>query len=729
MVVSDLVGHAFAAEATAGAQNRRRRHLINARLGAAIAALAMASPVFAAICPTVGKPTLGAEPQVIVDATCEDPGFNEHNFVIDKVTQSTLTVKGTGQQIPYTQVDGHFNPTQTPASLPAGVDSSPTTVRHDVTWLFPAKQLWQNRFFEAVYPLATSQSYIGDPTFEFTHGGYVVNIRPGSPNVGYRVDAAAAKLAREYANKLYGNSARIFGYIYGISGGSIQTMGAVESTTGVWDGAMPTSVAIDALSLHSFMWDSLYMMAIPSAQRTTIAAAVRTGSTSDVYASLNQEQHAVLDELLNAGFGRRAIEDGMWVFSLPFYTAGGLAVIDPTYEDDFWSKPGYEGANPPSYFTAAKVDGFATITGINHDAQNVPTSITFDPATIPSLGSMGNEGLQFYVYAADGKTRTVGASSNSLEGELNGATLTLKGQNDPAMLNALTVGGKIRINNRYLLALCFYPRHDVVTNGDPAYKQYLNADGTPKYLQRPVPAWTLNSLSTQGGTLETGNIKFKTFLIENLLDANSYPYTASFYHSQIVKAIGPARADDLVRIYYNDNADHADLFEIKGDNNSFLVGFGGIWLQALVDLTNWVERGVPPAPSTRYSVDEHNQVTVPASAAERRGIQPVVTLTVNGADHANVGVNQKVTLTGKIETPALGGKVLQYDWYVSGSPVQYEAPTVLQTPQPLVNVSRTVSFSKPGTYELTLRATAQRNGVSDYWTNLQNLARVQIVVQ
>ena len=211
-------------------------------------ALASALPTTAAVCPSPGKPVLGAEPQILIDANCEDTGFNERNFVIDKVSQATLTVKGTGQQIPYTQVDAHFNPTQKQASLPAGVRSSPTTVRHGVTWLFPAKPFWQNRFFDAVYPLPMSQSYIGDPTFEFTHGGYVVNVRPGSPNVGYRVDAAAAKLGKAYANKLYGNSAQIFGYIYGISGGSIQTMGAVESTTGVWDGAMPTSLATDGLS-------------------------------------------------------------------------------------------------------------------------------------------------------------------------------------------------------------------------------------------------------------------------------------------------------------------------------------------------------------------------------------------------------------------------------------------------------------------------------------------------
>ena len=61
--------------------------------------------------------------------------------------------------------------------------------------------------------------------------------------------------------------------------------------------------------------------------------------------------------------------------------------------------------------------------------------------------------------------------------------------------------------------------------------------------------------------------------------------------------------------------------------------------------------------------------------------------------------------------------------------MKYEAPTVPPTPQPVVNVIRTVSFPEAGVYELTLRAAAQRDGVSDFWTNMQNLARVQILVQ
>ena len=265
--ICQRLGGLLCPDVTAGSRRTARRARWFSVAGPWLLALSSGLPAIAAVCPSVGQPVLGVEPQILIDATCEDPGFNEKNWVIDKVSQAMLTVKGTGQQIPYTEVDGHFNPTQTQATLPPGVGSSPTTVRHGVKWLFPARQFWQNRFFDAVYPLPLSQSFTGDPTFEFTHGGYLVNVNPGSPNVGYRVDAAASKLAKSYANKLYGNTARIYGYVYGISGGSIQTMGAVESTTGVWDGAMPTSLATDGLSMHSFMWDSLFMMALPPAQR------------------------------------------------------------------------------------------------------------------------------------------------------------------------------------------------------------------------------------------------------------------------------------------------------------------------------------------------------------------------------------------------------------------------------------------------------------------------------
>ena len=80
MVNSILYGHAVSVAAAPSAQSGLGKRWICACRGAALAALALASPMFAAVCPSVGKPMFGAEPQILVDATCEDPGFNERNF-------------------------------------------------------------------------------------------------------------------------------------------------------------------------------------------------------------------------------------------------------------------------------------------------------------------------------------------------------------------------------------------------------------------------------------------------------------------------------------------------------------------------------------------------------------------------------------------------------------------------------------------------------------------------
>jgi hypothetical protein len=688
------------------------------------------SPAFAAECKFIGGPQYGGtEPTLAVDANCADPDYNEKTLVIDSTQQQVLKLPD-GSTIPYTEVKGHFPATKTKATLPPGITESPTVASHSVVWRFPDKAHWQHRFFQQTYPLPMEFLNTVDSRFAFTHGGYTVGITPGNPNVGYRVSAAAAKLAKAYASKLYGYKGRIYGYMYGQSGGSVQAIGAAEGTSGVWDGIIPVVIATDGLNVHSFLWDGLYAMAIPQAKRDAITAASIPGSGKDMYAGLTNEEHAVLDEYLQAGFARKALEQsGMFKMAMVMAGTGTISSLDPTYEDDFWSKPGYEGTNPPSYLTAAKVDGFATITEVKRDAKNVPTAITFDPSTVPALGSIGDAGLAFYVYAADGVTRIANGDARAINGTLQGNTLTLTGTNDPVLLAALVDGAKIRINNRFILAACFYPRHTIMNNGNPAYDQYRNADGTPKYVQRPNKLLYAPNVRASGGITQTGKLKVKTMVLEDLADPLSYPYVASFYAGEVQKALGAKKAAQMFRVYYNDNSSHGAMGIIPGKLGIGLVGIAGILDQALLDLAAWVEHGKTPLPSTRYKVDAMTQVIVPEKASQRFGLQPVVHLSANGGMHADVGINQPVNLTGEIEMPPRAGKILQYDWYV-GTGDSYEPATKLAQPKAAVEVSRTVTFDKPGDYTVTLRTFAQRDGVgdTDSTTLLQNLARVGVSV-
>lgn len=675
----------------------------------------------------------GVEPPLAVNATCVDPDFNDKTLVVDSTQEQVLTMPD-GTTIPYTEVKGYFPPLRTQAELPPGITRSPTTANHSVVWRFPNKKFWHNRFFQQTYPLPIESLNTADNQFAFTSGAFTVAVISGDPSAGYRVIAAAAKLAKVYANKLYGNSGKIYGYLWGASGGSVQSMGANEGSTGVWDGIIPIVIATDGLNVHSFCWDGFQALAIPEAKRKAITAAAAPGAGADLYAGLDDEEHAALDEVLSAGFPRKGFEtlESMPLIRVTTAMQNVIRVYDPTYEDDFWSKPGYEGVKPPAYLSAALVDGFTTVSSIEHDAKNVPTSVTF--ASLPKYGSIGSEGLEFYVYTADG-TRVTEGDVFSLAGKLKDSTFTLDaGKNKETMLRALTTGAKIRITNRFLLAATFYPRHSVLDNGNPAYDQYKNADQTFKYVQRtktPVPLPYIPNLGASGGRRQTGHLTVKTIVLENLSDPASWGFVASFYAEQVQKAMGSAPADKIFRLYYQENAAHgADIDEKPGKPGTILIAAGGILNQAILDMAAWVEQGVTPPPSSRYKRDPQNQVVLPEKAEARFGLQPVMRLTANGSSRATVGVNQSVDLKGTFDMPSGGGKIVRYAWYLGGKDFKFEDAVTVEKPTAAFSIERTISFTAPGEYAITLRGDGQRNGDTSAtnMTPLENLARVRIVV-
>jgi hypothetical protein len=162
-----------------------------------------------------------------------------------------------------------------------------------------------------------------------------------------------------------------------------------------------------------------------------------------------------------------------------------------------------------------------------------------------------------------------------------------------------------------------------------------------------------------------------------------------------------------------------------------VVSYQGALQQALRDLSAWVERGVAPPASTTYKVVD-GQVQVPASAAERKGIQPVVVVKANGGERANVAVGQKAEFSAVIEVPPGAGSVVGAEWDFEGAgdyPVtgKFEETSSSQT---RVTLKATYTYSKPGTYFPALRATTQRQGdVNSQYARVQNIGRVRVVVQ
>lgn len=720
-----------------------------------------------AICQFLGdEPLFGnIEPPLQVDASCIDPDYNANTLVIDS-TQQLVYTDLSGRAILYTEVKAHFPATNTRATLPDGVYFSATLNRHDVVWRFPAKEIWQNRSFQHTYPLqGTGPLDLNevDLGFAFTNGAFTVKVNPGNPNTGYRVNAAATKLAWAYANEVYGNSGRIYSYLWGQSGGSVQAFGAAEGTTGVWAGVIPAVIATSGLNVHSFQWQAHYALAIPQEKRTAIGQAAEPGSGRSIYDGLNAEERAVLDELLQSGYPRDGlgaalsldlvtgdeipVGDSVGQVVGPFPGVAGPSLLiptgtgeirrlDPTYEEDFWSEPGYQGTDPPDYLTDAKVDGFATITDIVRDAQGVPVAVKLDPDTVPELGSIGATNLEYYVYGPDGTTRTIDDSDparpvHSLTGTLDTETSTLvlaadttrvppRTTNSAVLLDALSVGGKIRINNRFFLAAVYYPRYSNLKNGNPAYSQYLNDRERPKYPQRAVQTAYLSNIRSMGGIHETGAVTTKTMVMENLLDTFSHPYVAGFYSEQVQSALGRRKAENMHRVYYQENAGHS---------NGGLVE--GIFNQMLLDLIAWAEQGIEPKPSSRYTIDPMTQIVQPLAAADRKGLQPVVHLSANGGDRAEVGIQEEVALSATAEMPPDTGELVQYSWTVEqqGVPAVTEPATMFDDPDERVTVNRTMRFTQPGEYLVTLNVSGDRNGMVGTPTEVKNLDTIRVVVR
>jgi hypothetical protein len=126
---------------------------------------------------------------------------------------------------------------------------------------------------------------------------------------------------------------------------------------------------------------------------------------------------------------------------------------------------------------------------------------------------------------------------------------------------------------------------------------------------------------------------------------------------------------------------------------------------------------------------QDGQVHVPASAAERKGVQPVVHLKVNGGERAEVAVGEAVTFTAHIEVPPAPGKVVSAKWDFEGAGTYPDAAELRDPTSETIHVTTTHAFSQPGTYFPTLRVASQREGNrSTPFARSLNLSRVRVVV-
>ncbi|MEZ0257179.1 MAG: hypothetical protein ACAI37_17985 [Chthoniobacter sp.] len=688
----------------------------------------------------LGSTWASAEPSKGPSQAWSDPTFNQPYVDVDEWRDKPLR---------HRYVHGGFKGTEARFSF-----------------YFPPKEQYTRRFFQWVTPIPLSENAAiesgAEDSFDGSHlafsieaGAYFVQTNQGGPAAtgkpgepidpaiaGYRVNAAAAQYSRVIAAEMYGPH-RPYGYPFGGSGGGFRTIGGMENTTGVWDGAVPFVIG-SPMAIPNVFTVRLHAMRILKSKFPGIVDALEPGGSGDMYAGLNDEERAALLEATRMGFPPRAwiAHDfmGMGAFS---FLMDSVLKGDPTYVDDFWSKPGYLGTDPKASIQQAHVQhvtklrklvveeeakalklptlpligGRGSVEAWRELVSRVPVALQFD-----SLPSASLEGTVLLVKSGEN------AGHSFAIGEKVGDLVTLKlNSGDAEALAKLKVGDDVQIDNSAFLALQTYHRHQVPPTRDfYVWDQFRGPDGEPLYPQRPMLAGPRFAESA-AGSVQNGRFNGKMIVVEALMDWDAFPWQADWYRSKVREALG-SRLDDHFRLWYFGDSAHGPL--PPGPGRARFISYVGALHQALLDVSAWAEKGVAPPSTTQYQIVD-GQVEVPATAKLRKGIQPVVKVMANGSSRAEVEVGTPVEFSAVIEVPPGTGKVVGAQWDFEGAgdyPVTAQLDRGSSKGQ-RVTVKVQHAFSKPGTYFPVLRASSQRDASQSPYTKVQALGRVRVVVR
>lgn len=596
------------------------------------------------------------------------------------------------------------------------------------SFFFPPKAQWKGRFFHKVYPLGDGS--VPDSVIKFGADSGAYTVDTVSPS-GYRANAAAAKFSKVVAGKYYGLPvSQIRGYIYGGSGGSYLTVAAAENSSGVWDGAVPFVIGVPT-SIPTNFFVRAFARLVLEDKAPHIADAMRPGGSGDPFAGLDATQAAVLAEVTAMGVPLRGWDNYAYILGLNdpqglLGFANTVKNIDPGYADDFWRKPGYLGTEKSALgnlVRRAKIDRVVSVQKIDRDSAGKPLRLHL--AGLPHFKN--SAWLDFTLEGAEEGSRKLLGSLDAEHG-----IIILAAQNQSDTLNTLENGTRIRVDNRWAIALTSYHRHQVPASGGfTVWDQFRHADGSPRYSQRPQEVGPVISAGVSGGGSYTGKINSRMIVIANALDVDAYPWHADWYGRRL-KAGEAGQYDAKVRIWLNDNADHLDGSVVASGSvdNQFvrLIDYNGILEQAVRDVSAWVENDVAPPRSTQYALN-NGQVSLPADASVRQGIQPVVKLTSRSGERIVAKVGQHITLVGDISVPPSAGKIVKTEWSQTGNDDFLDAP-LPQQPSETLSVHKTFVYSKPGTYYPVLRVISQREGDGTMeFTRVGNLARVRVIVE
>jgi hypothetical protein len=645
------------------------------------------------------------------------------------------------------------------------------------TFYFPRAEEWQGRL---IMPLegahAGHEDFFGGALGDAMGGvgltarlgGYMVETNMGhigddidpkggeDPTIyGWRAAAEGARLSKHLARQIYGSEPH-HSYVWGGSGGGRRSPLVLENAPEVFDGALPfmgggdvmpfpATERIKGAQVMSFacMFNVQRLLRHGDTMDRLIDA-MQPGGSGNPFEGLDTHQREELASLYRQGFPRNdefMIATPMGQIWLWTSIADLLVAQDPAYFEDFWTKPGYVGHDLPSAVAPDVLNLTTTVSRVItvRDLLNDPAFEAPEFMMMKMMASiMAGEAGMDLPYAVEVKGLPdgyrLGAGLQLKSGAAAGRQLYCMtsvgdvfacdghGEANLERFTGVKAGDEVHVDNRKFLAFCYFHRHHVM---DGAQFESLRVDGVPIYQQHPIPR-----MSPLMGVSYTGHYQGKLLWIHHTHDSSLWPSQGIIYKGAVLEAQGPEGAADRFRLQWTENAEHVPPMYLPNSSRrataTWLIDYFPVIEQGLADLIQWVEEGVAPPSTTFEYVD--GQVRLPASAAERAGVQPVVRVSANGGIRAEVNAGEPVQLEVTAEVPPSAGTIVSAEWDFDGwgsFPFRHD----LDGSDTSIRLSTAHTYDAPGTYFATARVCSNREGKVDAeFRRLPNVASARIVV-
>jgi hypothetical protein len=637
------------------------------------------------------------------------------------------------------------------------------------SFYFPPKELYRGRFFQyleggagghenllAVGYDGKGQAWTFDLAFDEL-GGYLVESNQGhftGEGLGVRNDGTAetrlhlfdasaesALYGKQVAAEMYGEAPH-HGYVFGVSGGGIRSVSCLENRPDVWAGAAPHAGGY--LSTQWCAWAQAWLMARDRFPQ--IIDALEPGGSGRPLEGLTRAEREAVTDMFRRGYPRGAASQ-LAKFTPWAFTMYVVLDEDPAYFQDFWTLPGYLGADAPERLAPYVVKRTATVTKVLSADEYADMTSDLLLAMTVRLGTAGASTASTWAVATDLQVDDPEGMFMSkltvLTGKAAGREMYLTGTTDgllspfieraPDLFNNVLPGDEVEIDNSDFVAFCFYHRHAItgLMDGEtvPPELAPWSLDGDPVEAQRGEPAISPNSTTS-------GRFEGKMLYVQPTLDAQVWVNSSWSLHRLVQRQLGDS-VDEQFRLWFVENSPHGSpdflgpaLTDEKdpGVWLSRLVSYDGVTSQALRELVRWVEDGVAPRTYGDYEFTRDGELVLPHDAAERGGVQPVVSATANGGIRADVRAGEDVTLRGVAEQPPGAGSIAAAEWDFEGRGAWAYRDDTVDGSRSSITTTVTHVYDEPGTYFASFRVGARCDDAPASSLLIENLARVRIVV-